>query len=234
MKGIHLIPRAASTIIALIFAHIPACAFATLLSGTGGAPTDPVFLGPAIQTFDSAPTGLFTSQTLGNNTFTALDGSFDVSPNYVGQYNTLGVNSLQSGFVTNPVIKPHQIEFLFTIPLAAVAFNWGAADNVWQMKAFDSGNNLLESAFISLPNSSVNNGEYFGFVNIDIKRVVLIDQLDAYPDGDHIFIDDFTTSFESAPEPASAAILLLGASVASLRRARKSLSITRAVDAQAT
>lgn len=222
MKGIRFGHRGTRSIQLSIWvlALLPACSFAGLLSGIGGAPSDPVFLGPAVQTFDSAPSGLFTSQTLGNTKFTAVDGQLDMSAAYLGQYNTLGVQSMQSGFVTNPVIKPHQIEFLFTIPVAAFAFNWGAADNVWQMKVFDSGNALLESHLFSLGLSSDNNGEYFGAVNTDIKRVVLTDQLDAYPDGDQIFIDQFTTSFESAPEPSSAMLLLLCAAVGFKARRR--------------
>jgi hypothetical protein len=204
----------------LILTFLPTLANASLLSGTGGAPTWPNFLGPATIDFDSGPTGLFTSNTWGNVTFNGLDFAYNISPNYNGLYNTNGVNSLQSGQPTNPIL-PSKIEFVFTIPVSAVTFNWGAADNTWKLDAYDSSNTLLETHFITLPNSNVNNGEYYGIQNNTlVKRLLLVDQKDFYPLGDHIFIDDVTTSFESTPEPASLAILLTAASLTSLSRRR--------------
>jgi hypothetical protein len=211
--------RAKSALVLLIaiVASAPITASAALLSGIGYAPSEPVFLAPTIIDFDSGPVGQFASATFGNVTFNGLDGNLDVSPNYVGSYNTLGVNSLQSGQVFNPIL-PTKIEFVFANPVTAFAFNWGAADNIWKMQAFDSSNALIETDFIALPNSAVNNGEYFGMQNNDIKRVLLVDQKDAYPLGDHIFIDDFTSSIDSVPEPGSAGLLLIGAVFGAMRR----------------
>ena len=214
----------AAQFLAVILASFPNTSRAYLLSGTGGAPTDPVFLGPTTIDFDSGPVGLFASTVIANVKFAGLDGPLDISPNYITQFNTLGVNSLQSGQVFNP-IKPNQIQFTFTIPVAAMAFNWGAADNTWQMDAYDSSNVLLESHLITLPFSGTNLGEYFGVANGDIKRVVLLDQLDNYPLGDHVFIDNFTYSYETAPEPSTAALLFAAGSLRCISRRPRSSSI---------
>ncbi len=206
-------------LLALILPLIPAVASASLLSGTGYAPSCPIFLGPAIITFDSGPTGQFTSAVFGNVKFSGLDGPLDVTPNYITQYNTAGVNSLQSGQVSNPIL-PGKIEFVFTTPVGAAAFNWGAADNTWLMEAFDTANILLESYLITLPYSGINNGEYFGIQNTNIKRILLTDQKDNYPLGDHVFIDDFTTSFETIPEPTPLSLFALAPLVMARSRPR--------------
>src|ERR1043166_7382458 len=80
----------------LIVAQIPGVVSAVMISGTGGAPTCPVFIGPAIIDFDSAPTGVFNSTVIGNVKFSGLDGGFEIGPAYIGQYNTVGVNSLHN------------------------------------------------------------------------------------------------------------------------------------------
>ncbi len=71
---------------------------------------------------------------------------------------------------------------------------------------------------ILIPNA--NNGEYFGAYYPDISRVVMIDQLDFWPTGDHIFIDDFTYSVEAVlPEPGTMGLVSIG--FVSLMRRRK-------------
>jgi hypothetical protein len=195
-------------LVALIVSLMPAVASAYLLSGTGYAPSCPNFLAPSIITFDSGPIGQFNSAVFGNVKFSGLDGPLDVTPNYITQYNTTGVNSLQSGQVTNPIL-PGKIEFVFAIPVGAAAFNWGAADNAWLMEAFDPANNLLESHIITLPYSGTNAGEYFGVLNTNIARILLTDQKDNYPLGDHVFIDDFTSSVDTVPEPTLSLLVLV-------------------------
>ncbi|MBC7784039.1 MAG: PEP-CTERM sorting domain-containing protein [Burkholderiales bacterium] len=198
-------------------------AAAALLSGIGGAPSDPVFIGPVTIDFESTTSGAYNATTIGNTTFTGLDGAYTIDTQYNGSYNINGLKSLHSipGPPPNFTILPSKIEMFFTLPVSAVAFNWGAADNVWQMSAYDSANALIETNLIALsPNSSVNNGEYFGVVSPDIKRIVLIDQKDAYLNGDEVFIDDVTTSFEALPEPSSAAVMVFGLAAYLMRRRR--------------
>ncbi len=225
MAGVAMLRRKSRRVVIAIvlsisLAQLSGGARAGLIAGVGGATSWPNWVGPNTQNFDSAPTGLFNSQLLGNTKFIGVDGPLDISPNYMGQFNTTGVNSLQSGMPFNP-IKPNVIEFDFTTPVGAAAWNWGAADNAWLMSAYDIGNNLIESHIITLPFSGTNAGEYFGIEASGIKKIILQDQLDNYPDGDHVFIDDFTTSFETVPEPfALAPIALCG--LALRRKARKS------------
>jgi hypothetical protein len=198
---------------AALLALTPAVACANFLSGVGGAPTCPVFIGPAILNFDSATPGSFNSATYGNATFTGVDGAFTIGSTYIGNYNTNGVYSLQSNGNINPNIPilPSIIQVKFATPISAFAFNWGASDNTWRIDAYDPSNNLIETDFITTLTGGSNAGEYFGIAAPNIKTVLLTDQKDNYVNGDFILIDDFTTSFEvSAPEPGTALFLVIG------------------------
>ena len=53
----------------------------------------PGWIGPTTIDFDAAPSGTFMSMTIGNTKFIGLDGPLDISVNYNGQYNALGVKS---------------------------------------------------------------------------------------------------------------------------------------------
>jgi hypothetical protein len=179
----------------------------TFLSGFGGAPSEPVLaLGTTID-FDAGPTGSFSAITFGNVKFIGTDGPFLINSTYAGQYNTVN-NAIGSSF-QSPLLLPSVYEFKFTTPVTAFAFNFGAADNEWQIDAYDSSNNLIETyLFTQSPIS--NAGDYFGIAAPDIARATITDQLDNWPDGDEVFIDFFTYTHEPVPEPSSFALAGLG------------------------
>ena len=220
-------PRLLAVLFIASLCGLPAkVAQASLLSGIGGAPSDPVFIGPATIDFTSGVPGSYSSLTFGNVKFVGVGDPFLIDAFYSTQYNTQG-NSIKSSVIPNPPnvpnLRPSVYEFKFTIPVSAFAYNFGAADNTWRMDAYDSSNALIESHFITeYPNSSTNAGDYFGIVAPDIKRATITDLADNYANGDEVFIDDFTYSYEAVPEPATVTMgltaALLGAAVAFRRR----------------
>jgi len=173
---------------------------AALLSGFGGSLTAPALvLGTTID-FDAGPTGSFSAIAFGPVKFVGVGAPFLIGSLYAGQYNTVN-NSIESSY-SAPFLLPNVYEFNFATPVVAFAFNFGAADNEWRIDAFDSGNALIETYFVT-QNSNSNAGDYFGIAAADIARATITDMLDNYPNGDEVFIDDFRYTFESVPEPST-------------------------------
>ncbi len=187
----------------------PRLSLAYLISGTGGSQTAPVLaLGVNIN-FDAGPTGNFNTITFNNVTFKGIDGPFLIGNPYINQYNTSGVNSLQTGNVLSPFL-PSVWEFDFATPVNAFAFDFGASDDTWQMKAFDGANVQIDNqTFAPINGSSL--GEYFGLVAPNMAKVLLIDLKDNYVGGDQVFIDDFRFTSEVVPEPTSGVLGGIGA-----------------------
>jgi hypothetical protein len=197
-----------------------AVAHAAPIAGLGDPNTSPALSGGTVIDFDAGPTGQFATQTFGNVTFTGVGDPFTIGPDFIGQFNTRGVNSLFNGFG----LLPDQFRFDFATPVNAFAFNWGAGDNDWLLSVFDAGDNLLES-FVVPKTFASNAGEFFGIAHDGIKFATLTDQNDVF-EGDFVFIDNFTfvTGPTVPPVPAPATLLLLGCAITGLVALRRLLA----------
>jgi hypothetical protein len=170
------------------------------ISGLGDPITNPALTGGTVIDFDAGPTGVFSNITFGNVTFTGVDAPLTIGSDYIGSYNTRGVNSMYNDFD----YIPSQFRFDFATPVNAFGFNWGASDNDWLLSAFDSGGGLIETLTVPKVFSS-NAGEYFGIAASGIAFATLVDQKDRIAEGDYVFIDNFTYVKQqvSVPEPSS-------------------------------
>ena len=168
------------------------------------------FSGATIETFDSAPTGTFTSPvTLGNTTYSVNSGAAShIDGDFIGQYNNFGVNSLHNCYCDDSFSS---LTFTFSQPVNAFGFHWGASDNQWTLSAYDASNTLLESFNLPITNGS-NAGDFVGLIDAGIKYAVLSGDA-----GDYIFVDNVaTTGVSTVPLPAGlpmfgTAVLMLGA-----------------------
>jgi PEP-CTERM motif len=98
----------------------------------------------------------------------------------------------------------------FSTSVSAFAFLWGASDNTWDLRAYDAGNNLIESLVIGAVFGS-NAGDYFGIAAAGIAYATLTDRLDNIADGDYVFLDNFHyVENVSVPEPSSLGLLGVG------------------------
>ena len=155
-----------------------------------GLPSDVLTSGTVID-FESTTLGSYTTLTTSGVTFSGSgnDGTFVVSTDYAGDYNTRGaqsVNNNQGNGVTT-------FNFNFNGTVSAFAFLFGASDDIWVLTARNSGGNVIETLSLTPTNSS-NAGDYFGLQDPGIATATLTD---ATGTDDFIFIDDFT--FVSAP-----------------------------------
>lgn len=174
-------------------------ASAATISGVG-APVAAI-PGGTVETFDTTSAGLYNSLTFGNVTITGVDAPFTIGSDFNGDFNTSGGQSLYNDFDYVPL----SIRFDFAVAVSAFAFNWGAADYVWQLSAYDAANNLLDSLALT-PTLSSNAGEYFGIAANGIAYATLITG-----SGDYVFIDNFTSAPVAAvPLPASVLLMLAG------------------------
>jgi hypothetical protein len=202
-------------ITAILFAVSPASA-ATII-GFGDPLSDAALAGGIQQGFDSVANGDYESITLGNVTYIGVDAPLTIGPDFNGDFNTTGGKSLFTGFD----LIPHEFRFDFATPVDAFAFNWGAADNVFILNAYNADDELLETLAIPATNMS-NAGEYFGLAAEGISYAILSDTFNVFPDGDFVFIDRFTILGSLTPVPEPATLLLFGAGVAAMAVRRRS------------
>jgi hypothetical protein len=200
-------------------------ASASSISGLGDPITNSLLTGGTVQDFDASPQGNFSSITLNNVTYIGVDAPLTIGSDFIGQYNNQGVNSIYNGFD----YIPSQFQFDFATSVDAFAFNWGASDNTWLLSAFGSGGELIETLIVPQVFAS-NAGEYFGIAASGITSATLVDLKDRIPEGDYVFIDNFTTkSVSTVPEPTFTLSLLalgtLGAG-STLKRKMKSFKST--------
>lgn len=184
---------------------------AATISGFGDPNSAPELSGGTVIDFDSIAPGVYPSVSASGVTFTGVGAPLDVGSDFIGDFNTRGIQSLYNNFD----LQPQAIEIAFNNPVSAAAFNWGAADNIWDMTAFDSGNNVLETFVINPVNFS-NVGDFFGIAAAGIVRITLADRLDNISDGDFVFIDNFTFKNGISTVPLPGAVWLMLTAIAGL------------------
>lgn len=197
---------------ALLASH----AFATPISGASGMSAPPLAGATEVMDFDYFPNQTFTNarSMVGNVVVSGVGGAdLRIDDSWIGQFNSRGLH-----YMDNNQGDTLGILFQFVDPVSAFAFNWGAADAEWTLRAFDSSDNLLESMVIN-PTTTSNNGDYFGFADAHIKYATLT--TDSY---DWVFVDNIAVVQESStnlPEPASLALFGAAAGAAALARRRR-------------
>lgn len=184
---------------------------AATISGTNGFGV-PVISGASTTiTFDDRPNASFSSLTVANVTFSGIGGNLRTDNSYPNQYNGRGARYLDNNAGSTPTIR-----FDFATPVAAFAFNWGASDVSWVLRAYDSSNNLIESFNLPLTNNS-NAGNYYGLSNPGMKYATL-----SGAGGDYVFVDNFT--YSQIPEPSAVLMGILGTTLFLRRRRAPGLS----------
>ncbi len=179
---------------------------AAFITGIGNPST--AIPGGTVITFDSGPTGRFTpptTVTLSGVTIGGVGGTFDIDGDFIGQFNTRGVNALSNDNFTS--VSTSTFTFDFSAPTSAFAFLFGASDaGVWRVNAFNAANALIESYLIPATQSS-NAGDYFGISAAGITRATVTNT----GAQDYVFIDNFTFTPGSVTvaSPAPATLLLV-------------------------
>lgn len=158
--------------------------------------------GGSTVSFDDLATGQHGSISSGGVTITSSSGSLYVSSDYAGAYNTFGQSLTNNGYMIG------DFTFDFATPVNGFGFFFGASDDPWTLRAYDSANNLLETLLISPVNGS-NAGDFFGILANGVTRATLTG-----PGSDHVFLDNFTTGgagpISAVPEPATWAMMIAG------------------------
>lgn len=199
---------ALSTSLALaLFAATPASA--SLISGTGLPSSSAALSGATTVDFSAVSPATYASLTVGGVTFGGGNGTFVVTDGLAGSYNTLGRN-LQN--LQNPG-SASILNFIFSSPVSAFGFNFGASNEDWLLEAFDSGNNVLESHTLAQTWFS-NAGDYFGIANSGIAYARATQMTHVNDTGvDYILLDNFAYVAQQSngvPEPGSLLLAGLG------------------------
>jgi hypothetical protein len=162
---------------------------ADTISGESGSNAPNIGSGTTLIDFESQANTSFSSLTLDSVTFVGVDGNLKTDPNsWVGTHNCMGVRC-----ISNEPDFGTSIRFDFTAPTRGFAFNYGATNFIWELKAYNSANQLLGSVEAPVILAS-NLGEYIGlrFANSSISYATFIGSGE-----DWIFIDNFV--FFSGP-----------------------------------
>ncbi len=201
--------------LALVLTGFFAAAEAAPITGTGNILNDAALAGATVVDFNSAAASEVAILSQGDLTVTGLDGTFTVTSQFSGNFNMSGTH-LQNGFDG----VPSSWRFDFTSTVSAFAFNFGAADVVWTLRAFDANNIEIESYAIA-PIHSSNNGEYYGIQAAGIEYATLTGATNT----DWVMIDNFafvsggtTNAPNAVPAPAAVSLLLAGLGVMAARR----------------
>jgi hypothetical protein len=177
-----------------------ALAIASAQAAPVDGPADPALAGGSVIDFQSVVAGAYATLTLPGVTLSAGPGTrLYVDTDFAGSFNTSG-QSLKNSFAADAF---GTLTLTFTAPTQAFAFNWGAADTLWSLTAYDASNNVLNQRLLSATKGS-NAGEFYGLAtNANIAYAVLSTQY-----YDYVFIDNLTVA-AAVPEPETC--LLLGA-----------------------
>ena len=162
---------------------------------------NPALAGGSVIDFESAAAGSYSSLTVGGVSFTTGAGtSLYVNTNYAGNYNTVG-KSLANTYSGDAF---GLLTLTFSAPTKAFGFNWGAADTVWTLSAYDASNNLLGSRSLDATRAS-NAGEFFGLgFASDIAYATI-----AGNRSDYVFVDNLTLA-AAVPEPSAYGLMAIG------------------------
>lgn len=196
---------------ALMAAATYAPAMAQDFSGLGLPEADPTFAGPVSVATFTGTNQSFSSYS--ENGITISAGR--ISSSFADNYNSFG------SYYDNNAGALSSISIGFASPVDAFAFNWGAADVIWNLQTF-AGSTLIQSYALAFTGPS-NRKEYFGFTGNGITSATLT----ASSPGDWVFIDNITIGatgdIGAVPEPSTWAMMLLGFAVmgAALRRSRR-------------
>jgi hypothetical protein len=182
-----------SSIFLLIVLTVQKAVHAIFLSGTGGTSSNAVLASGALIDFDSTTPGQYTTITFGPVTFSSPSGvPFDIDSDFIGSYNTVGVNSLSN----DADFLPGQIRIDFASTVSYFGFNFGASNTLWTMDVFGT-SGLLES--YQLPETQFSNaGDYFGAQVNGISYVLLTSS-----SGDYVLLDEFRYEISTASPTAS-------------------------------
>ncbi|HEY9649424.1 MAG TPA: PEP-CTERM sorting domain-containing protein [Coleofasciculaceae cyanobacterium] len=201
-------------------------------------PLDPTLTNAKNIDFESYPSSIlngYNSIKIGEVTFSASDNKqVYIWEHPSGNYNTQGNSlSVQSPIAEVPTFTTLKISF--DNPVAAFGFNWGAADEYWDLTAFDLDGNVLDSQelppwSVEAPNNN-NNGDFWGIKNVTglISYVTLVQKSNIASEPDWAVMDNFkyasapqTNPPKSVPEPTSVlGLLSVGAFGASSLLKRK-------------
>jgi PEP-CTERM motif len=208
-----------STIIFFVFAFCFSANAAYFITSA----SDPSLAAGQVITFDTETIGTYTTYITtdphNNAMIQSLDGiPFRISADYAGQFNNPGQaienGTYSTGFTAN---------LKFSGPSGGTAnafgFNWGGADTIWTLTAYDISGNVLASYQLPTTGSS-NNGEFYGIAATGINYVIL--SAGSTTD-DWVFIDNIEVGTgagggTSVPEPTT--MLLLGLGLAGVAVAR--------------
>jgi len=163
-------------------------------------PADPALAGGSVIDFQSVAAGAYSSLVLPGVSFSSGAGTqLYIDSAYAGSYNTSG-QSLKNTYNGDAF---GTLTLTFTAPTQAFAFNWGAADTLWSLTAYDASNNVLDTRLLTATKAS-NAGEFYGLAaSTNIAYAVLSGNRH-----DYVFIDKLTVA-GAVPEPET--YLLLGA-----------------------
>lgn len=196
---------------------LSAPASASLISGFGLPGSDPSLAGATVVDFSAQTAGTYTSLAVGGVTFGGGNGTFLVTDNLAGSYNTTGRNLQNEQNQGSTSI----LNFTFASPASAFGFNFGASNEDWLLEAFDASNNLLESHTLTQTWFS-NAGDFFGIAASGIASARATQMTHVNDAGvDWILLDNFSyvAGRQSVPEPGS--LLLIGLGLAGLSMSRR-------------
>ena len=161
----------------------------------------PALAGGSVIDFESVASGSYSSLTVGGVNFaTGAGTSLYVNTDYAGDYNTTG-KSLANTYNSDAF---GLLTLTFSAPTKAFGFNWGAADTVWTLSAYDASNNLLGSRSLAATRAS-NAGEFFGLgFGSDIAYATITGD-----SSDYVFVDNLTLA-AAVPEPSTYGLMALG------------------------
>jgi len=187
---------------------------ASPITGFGSPTSAAALTGGSVETFDAAAAGVYSSFTTSNGVTISGNSTFTLGPDYIGQFNNTGVNSIFNGPYGSVQNSLSQWTFTFGGTVNAFGFNFGASDLDWTLAAYDSSNTLIESYVIPATHFS-NLGEYFGFGDAGIASATLTAANNS--GGDWVFIDNLTIpggGGSTVPDGGSTLALLGGAMTA--------------------